>query len=87
MCESRRDVTARVRWGGLYACPQFARMISISLSAVYCSKKPIYEGGAGWKTIGKSFISISGRPKKLPPSMKSRIINLYDPMADRSHKF
>lgn len=27
------------------------------------------------------------KPKKLPPSMKSRVINLYDPMADRSHKF
>jgi hypothetical protein len=23
----------------------------------------------------------SRRPKKLPPSMKSRVINLYDPMA------
>ena len=29
----------------------------------------------------------SRRPKKLPPSLKSRLINLYDPLADRSNKF
>jgi len=29
----------------------------------------------------------SRRPRKLPPSMKSRLINLYDPMADRRSKF
>ena len=29
----------------------------------------------------------SRRPKKLPPSMKSRLINLYDPLADRSGRF
>lgn len=29
----------------------------------------------------------SRRPKKLPPSMKNRLINLYDPMADRSSRF
>ena len=27
------------------------------------------------------------KPQKLPPSMKSRIINLYDPMADRTKRF
>ena len=27
------------------------------------------------------------KPQKLPPSMKSRVINLYDPMANRTHKF
>ena len=29
----------------------------------------------------------SRRPKKLPPSMKSRIINLYDGLADRASRF
>lgn len=29
----------------------------------------------------------SRRPKKLPPSLKGRLINLYDPMADRSKGF
>ncbi len=29
----------------------------------------------------------SRRPRKLPPSMRSRLINLYDPMADRRHRF
>ena len=29
----------------------------------------------------------SRRPKKLPPSLKNRIINLYDPLADRSKRF
>ncbi|GJQ60726.1 MAG: hypothetical protein D8M57_16665 [Candidatus Scalindua sp. AMX11] len=29
----------------------------------------------------------SQRPKKLPPSLKSRIINLYDPLADRTKRF
>jgi DNA repair photolyase len=29
----------------------------------------------------------SRRPKKLPPSLKHRLIHLYDPMADRSSRF
>lgn len=29
----------------------------------------------------------SRRPQKLPPSLKSRVINLYDPLADRSFRF
>ncbi|MCP4992016.1 MAG: hypothetical protein GY928_39980, partial [Colwellia sp.] len=29
----------------------------------------------------------SQKPKKLPPSLKSRIINLYDPLADRTKRF
>lgn len=29
----------------------------------------------------------SQRPRKLPPSMKNRLINLYDPLADRSSRF
>ena len=29
----------------------------------------------------------SRRPKKLPPSLKNRLINLYDPIADRSSRF
>lgn len=29
----------------------------------------------------------SQRPKKLPPSLKNRIINLYDPLADRTKRF
>ena len=29
----------------------------------------------------------SRKPKKLPPSLKNRVINLYDPMADRSSPF
>ncbi len=29
----------------------------------------------------------SQRPKKLPPSLKSRLINLYDPLADRTKRF
>lgn len=29
----------------------------------------------------------SQRPKKLPPSLRNRIINLYDPLADRTKRF
>ena len=29
----------------------------------------------------------SRRPKKIPPSMKNRLIGLYNPMADRSNRF
>lgn len=29
----------------------------------------------------------SRRPQKIPPSSKNRLVNLYDPLADRSHRF
>ena len=29
----------------------------------------------------------SHQPKKFPPSLKNRLINLYDPMADRAGRF
>ncbi len=51
--------------------------------------KPIFErrnySAEEKRAIYRYFFS--QRPKKLPPSLKSRIVNLYDPLADRSIKF
>ncbi len=51
--------------------------------------KPIFEG-VNYSCEEKRAIYryfFSQKPKKLPPSLKSRLINLYDPLADRSKRF
>mgnify|MGYP003968205491 CR=1 FL=1 len=51
--------------------------------------KPIFDRG-NYSSEEKRTIYrylFSQRPKKLPPSLKSRLVNLYDPLADRSKRF
>jgi DNA repair photolyase len=51
--------------------------------------KPVFENPY-WSNKDKRSIYrylFSRKPKKLPPSLKSRLIGLYDPLADRSIRF
>jgi len=59
----------------------------ILIQKVESKTKRIFEGYDSDQQRAIYRYQFSRRPKKLPPSMKSRIINLYDPMANRSNKF
>ncbi len=49
---------------------------------------PIFEEGHNQEEKRAIYRYIfSRKPKKLPPSIKNRLINLYDPLADRSRRF
>lgn len=59
----------------------------ILIQNVESKTKRIFEGFEPSQQRAIYRYQFSRKPKKLPPSMKNRIINLYDPMANRSHKF
>ena len=62
---------------------------NILIQNVESKYKPIFDRGKysseEKRAIYRYFFS--QRPKKLPPSLKSRLVNLYDPLADRSKRF
>ena len=61
----------------------------ILIQNVESKYKPIFDRG-NYSSEEKRAIYrylFSQRPKKLPPSLKSRLVNLYDPLADRSKRF
>jgi hypothetical protein len=44
---------------------------------------PIFEGGHNQEEKRASYrYTFSRKPKKLPPSIKNRLINLYDPLTE-----
>jgi DNA repair photolyase len=62
---------------------------NILIQNVESKYKPIFDRG-NYSSEEKRAIYryfFSQRPKKLPPSLKSRLVNLYDPLADRSKSF
>ncbi len=61
--------------------------VDILIQNVESKTKRIFEGFEPSQQRAIYRYQFSRKPKKLPPSMKNRIINLYDPMADRTNKF
>ena len=55
----------------------------ILIQKVESKTKRIFEGFEPIQQRAIYRYQFPRRPKKLPPSMKSRVINLYDPMANR----
>lgn len=52
-------------------------------------QSPIFNGNGRSVKENRAILRylFSRKPKKLPPSLKNRVIGLYDPLADRQHRF